>query len=104
MKIIVTGGCGFIASHIVDKLVEKGHEVVVIDNMGTGKKERLNSRAKLIVADICESKKLNDIFLEEKPRMVVHTAAQVMLRKSIEEPIFDATTNIIGTINVLEAC
>ncbi len=104
MKILVTGGCGFIGSHLVDKLVEKKYEVVVFDDLSTGKKERLNSHAKLIVADIRNASQINEIFLKEKPEMVIHTAAQVMLRKSIEEPIFDATTNIIGTINVLEAC
>jgi len=104
MKVIVTGGCGFIGSHIVDKLLGGGYEVIVLDNLSTGKKERLNPKAKLIVADIRDGAQILDIFLKEKPEMVIHTAAQVMLRKSIEEPIFDAMTNIIGTINVLEAC
>ncbi|MFA6065064.1 MAG: NAD-dependent epimerase/dehydratase family protein [archaeon] len=104
MKVLVTGGCGFIGSHLVDKLLNKGYEVVVLDNLSTGKKERLNSKAKLIIADITKAEEINKIFQVEKPQMVVHTAAQVMLRKSIDEPIFDAMTNIIGTINVLEAC
>ncbi len=104
MKILVTGGCGFIGSHIVDKLVEQKHEVVVLDNLSTGKKERLNTSAKLVIADICNGEQINTVFLEEKPQIVIHTAAQVMLRKSIDEPVFDAMTNIIGTINVLEAC
>jgi len=104
MKILVTGGCGFIGSHIVDKLINKGYEVVVLDNLSTGKKERLNQKARLIVADICDGVQILDVFLKEKPEIVVHTAAQVMLRKSIDEPVFDASTNIIGTINVLEAC
>jgi len=104
MKVLVTGGCGFIGSHLVDKLVEKNYEVVVLDNLSTGKKERLNQKAKLIIADITNGKEIEEIFSLEKPQIVVHAAAQVMLRKSIEEPILDATTNIIGTINVLEAC
>jgi UDP-glucose 4-epimerase len=104
MKVLVTGGCGFIGSHLVDELVKKEHEVIVVDNLSTGKKERLNKEAKLIVADITNGVELNRIFSEEQPEIVIHTAAQVMLRKSLEEPIFDATTNIIGTINVLEAC
>jgi UDP-glucose 4-epimerase len=104
MKVLVTGGCGFIGSTIVDKLIEKNYDVVVVDNMSTGKKERLNKKARLLIADIKESVKLDDIFKSEKPEIVIHTAAQVMLRKSIEEPIFDAMTNVIGTINVLEAC
>ena len=104
MKVIVTGGCGFIGSHIVDKLLGGGYEVIVLDNLSTGKKERLNPKAKLIVADIRDGAQILDIFLKEKPEMVIHTAAQVMLRRSIDEPVFDASTNIIGTINVLEAC
>jgi UDP-glucose 4-epimerase len=104
MKILVTGGCGFIGSHIVDELINQNHKVIVVDNLSTGKKERLSSNAKLIIANICEGQKLNKIFLKEKPDIVIHTAAQVMLRQSILEPVYDATTNIIGTINVLEAC
>ncbi len=104
MKILVTGGCGFIGSHIVDELINKDFTVVVIDNLSTGKKERLNPKANLIIADITNGKELNVVFEKEKPEIVIHTAAQVMLRKSLEEPVFDAITNIIGTINVLEAC
>jgi UDP-glucose 4-epimerase len=104
LKVLVTGGCGFIGSHIVDELVKKSYDVMVIDNLSTGKKERLNSKAKLIVADIKNGSELIKIFKSEEPEIVIHTAAQVMLRKSLEEPIFDAVTNIIGTINVLEAC
>ena len=104
MKVLVTGGAGFIGSHLVDQLIKKNYQVTVVDNLSTGKKERLNVKAKLIVADITNGAELNKIFSEEQPEIVIHTAAQVMLRKSLEEPIFDATTNIIGTINVLQAC
>jgi len=103
MKVLVTGGCGFIGSHLVDKLIDKRYEVVVLDNLSTGKKERLNPKAKLIIADITNAEETNKVFQIEKPAMVIHTAAQVMLRRSIDEPVFDAMTNIIGTINVLEA-
>jgi UDP-glucose 4-epimerase len=101
MKILVTGGAGFIGSNIVDVLIENNHEVIIVDNLSTGNKEFINKKAKLYQADIREN--INYIFEKEKPEIVIHTAAQVMLRKSIEEPIFDAHTNIIGTINVLEA-
>ncbi|MFA6420239.1 MAG: NAD-dependent epimerase/dehydratase family protein, partial [archaeon] len=104
MKVLVTGGCGFVGSHLVDKLVEKNYSVVVVDNLSAGKKEFLNKKAVLYVEDITNSKGLDSIFLKEKPELVVHAAAQIMLRKSIEEPVFDAMTNILGTINVLEAC
>jgi len=102
MKILVTGGVGFIGSHIVDLLIEKNYEVVVLDNISTGKKEHLNSKAKFYENDI--TKDINYIFQIEKPEIVIHMAAQVMLRDSLENPIFDAKTNILGTINVLEAC
>jgi UDP-glucose 4-epimerase len=104
MKILVTGGCGFIGSHVVEFLIKKNYDVVVVDNLSTGKKELLNEKAKLFVVDITNKQELEKVFLEEKPEIVLHIAAQVMLRKSIEEPVFDATTNIIGTINVLECC
>jgi len=104
MKILVTGGCGFVGSHLVDKLVDRGYDIVVVDNLSSGKKEFLNPKARLIVEDIKNAENIEKIFQEEKPAYVIHTAAQVMLRKSIEEPLFDAMTNIIGTINVLEAC
>jgi UDP-glucose 4-epimerase len=104
MKVLVTGGCGFIGSHLVDELVKKNYEVVVVDNLSTGKKEKLNKKAKLFTADITKPEELEVVFQKEKPEIVIHTAAQVMLRKSIDEPVFDAMTNIVGTINVLEAC
>lgn len=102
MKILVTGGAGFIGSHIVDSLIENNNEVVIIDNLSTGNEDFINKKAKFYKKDIREN--IEDIFKIEKPEIVIHTAAQVMLRKSIEEPVLDATINIIGTINVLEAC
>src|ERR1700733_8189507 len=102
MKVLVTGGAGFVGSHIVDKLIDKKYRVVVIDNLSSGKREFVNPKAKFYKRDI--TKGVIDIFKKEKPDIVIHVAAQVMLRKSIDQPVFDATTNIIGTINVLEAC
>jgi len=101
MKILVTGGAGFIGSHIVDELIKENHEVIIIDNLSSGNKQFINESAKLYIADIKDD--INHIFEKEKPEIVIHTAAQVMLRKSLEEPIFDAATNILGTINILEA-
>ena len=101
-KILVTGGAGFIGSHIVDELIKNNYEVVIIDNLSTGKKEYLNKKAKFYKRDICEN--IEDIFDIEKPEIVIHCAAQVMLRNSIENPIEDAKINILGTINLLENC
>lgn len=102
MKVLVTGGAGFVGSHIVDDLIDKKYEVVVVDNLSTGKKEFLNPKAVFYKYDI--TKGVTEIFKKEKPDVVIHAAAQVMLRRSIEEPVFDAETNIIGTIQVLEGC
>ncbi len=102
MKILVTGGAGFIGSHIVDFLVMKGHRVAIVDNLITGKKENIDSQAKFYQADITQD--INNIFEIEKPEVVIHAAAQAMLRESLVNPIYDAKVNILGTINVLEAC
>ena len=102
MRILVSGGAGFIGSHLVDILIKKGHRVIVIDNLSTGKKEYLNKKAKFYKADI--TKDISSIFKKEKPDIVIHTAAQVQLRSSLEDPLFDAKLNILGTINVLEEC
>ena len=103
MKILVTGGAGFIGSLLVDKLVEENN-VVVIDNLSSGKKENINKNANFYELDILNHDKLNEIFYKEKPEIVFHLAAQTMLRKSIEDPLYDAKTNILGTISVLESC
>ncbi len=100
-KILITGGAGFIGSHIVDLLVEK-YDVVVLDNLSIGKKEYVNEKAKFYQADILGD--LDEIFEKEKPEIVIHAAAQVMLRYSIENPLEDAKTNVLGTLSVLEAC
>ncbi len=102
MKILVTGGAGFIGSHVVDAFVELGHEVVVIDNLSTGREENVNPKAKLIKMNIEDPDVLN-VFEEEKFDVVDHHAAQMDIRLSVADPIFDATNNILGTINLLQA-
>lgn len=103
MRTLVTGGAGFIGSHLVDKLIKEGHKVVVIDNLSTGKKENLNPKAAFYKIDI-RSPKINQIFRKEKPQIVFHYAAQIDVRKSVENPIEDAKINILGTLNILENC
>ncbi|MEM4398120.1 MAG: NAD-dependent epimerase/dehydratase family protein [Candidatus Woesearchaeota archaeon] len=103
MKIIVTGGCGFIGSNLVDELINQKHNVVVIDNLSTGKKENLNKKAVFYKVDIREKEKIEKIFKKEKPEIVFHHAAQIDVRKSVSNPEFDASINILGLINLLKA-
>ncbi|MCL0036532.1 NAD-dependent epimerase/dehydratase family protein, partial [Dehalococcoidia bacterium] len=92
MKIMVTGGAGFIGSHIVDALIEKGHQVVVVDNLTTGSRQNINPSAKFYEMSICDSE-LAGIFERERPEIVSHQAAQVVITRSVAEPIFDAREN-----------
>lgn len=101
MKILVTGGAGFIGSHIVDRLVKEGHKVVIIDNLSTGKKENLNPKAKFYKLDI-QSPRVAEVFKKEKPEIVFHLAAQIDVRKSVENPLEDAKTNILGSLNIIQ--
>ena len=103
MKAIVTGGAGFIGSHLVEELIIKGFEVHIIDSMISGKQENIHPLATLHVEDIC-SKQAKQIILQEKPNIVFHLAAQADVSRSINDPQYDADVNIKGTINILEAC
>ena len=101
MKILITGGAGFIGSHLADKLIQKKHKVVVVDNLSSGKKRHINKKAKFYKL-VIQSKKISDIFKKERPDIVYHLAAQMNVRASIDDPIFDANTNILGSLNLLE--
>ncbi len=102
MKVLLTGGCGFIGSHVQDHYIKKGYEVVVVDNLSSGKKENLNPKAKLYQVDIRDKNKLKEIFEKEKPDIVNHHAAQISVIHSTRNPQEDADINIIGIINLLE--
>lgn len=103
MKILVTGGAGFIASQIADAFIKEGHQVVILDDLSTGFEKNINSKAKFVKANICD-KSLDKLFAEEKFDVVNHHAAQMDVRRSVKDPEFDATTNILGTINLLQNC
>ena len=102
MKILVTGGAGFIGSHIVDKYIEEGHSVVVIDNLYSGRIENLNPKAKFYPMDI-RSKEIEIILEQEKIDVINHQAAQISVPESVKKPDFDADVNIKGVINLLMA-
>jgi UDP-glucose 4-epimerase len=102
MKILVTGGAGFIGSNLVDALIEANHDVFVVDNLSTGNKANLNKQARFYETDICDKIELQKIFEAEKPETIFHLAAQASVSASIENPALDVTVNVIGTINLLE--
>ncbi len=102
MKILLTGGAGFIGSHVADELIAKGNRVVIIDNLSTGFEYNINPESKFIKADITDFKKIEEIFAEELPEIVYHFAAQIDVRKSVSDPLFDARTNIMGTLNLIK--
>ncbi|OAB42990.1 SDR family NAD(P)-dependent oxidoreductase [Paenibacillus glacialis] len=104
MKVIVTGGAGFIGSNIVDMLLEYEHEVVIIDNLSTGKEENINSKAVFFNVDIRDAENLSKVFASVEADVVIHHAAQISVQKSLENPMLDAQINIDGTINVLNQC
>ncbi|GAI15067.1 unnamed protein product, partial [marine sediment metagenome] len=103
MKILVTGGAGFIGSHIVDALIEQGHQVVVVDNLATGFLGNVNPNARFYKMSICDAE-LTNIFERERPEIVSHQAAQIVIARSVDEPIFDAQENILGSLNVILNC
>jgi UDP-glucose 4-epimerase len=103
MKAIVTGGAGFIGSHLVGELISEGFDVHIIDNISTGKMEHVHPKAILHVLDL-RSPDIRDLIINEKPDIVFHLAAQVDVLKSIQDPEYDSQVNIMGTVNLLQAC
>lgn len=103
MKILITGGAGFIASHVADAYIELGHEVVIVDNLSSGNKANLNPQAKFIEADITDREKIQEIVRTERPEIINHHAAHIQVGYSVKNPQFDAENNIMGLLNIMEA-
>lgn len=103
MKILITGGAGFIASHVADAYLELGHEVVIVDNLSSGKTANLPQKAKFIEADITDKEKIQEIVRREQPEVINHHAAHIQVGYSVQNPQFDADNNIMGLLNIMEA-
>jgi UDP-glucose 4-epimerase len=102
MRILVTGGAGFIGSHVADRYIELGHEVAVLDDLSSGKRENVNPRAKLFRMSLLDER-LAGAFDEFRPEAVSHHAAQVNVRRSVDAPEFDATVNVVGSVRLFQA-
>ena len=101
MKVLVTGGAGFIGSHVTDQLIAAGHQVVIVDNLSTGRVSNLNPKAVFYEMDI-RSPELRKVFEQERPEVISHHAAQMDVRRSVADPIFDAEVNILGSIKLAQ--
>jgi len=104
MNILVTGGAGFIASHIVDAYVREGHTVSVLDNLSSGKKSNLNMAAEFFQCDLLDRPSMEKVFQNGRIEVVSHHAAQIDVRRSVTDPLYDASVNILGLINLMECC
>ena len=102
MKIMVTGGAGFIASHVSEGYLRAGHAVVIVDDLSTGKRENIPSAAKFYQCDVTDLGAIEQIIAEERPEIMNHHAAQMDVRRSVREPLFDARVNILGGLGLLE--
>ncbi len=102
-RIIVTGGAGFIASHVADAYVAAGHTVFILDNLSTGKKEYVNPQAQFYQVDITDREQVTQVLREIRPEVINHHAAHIQVGHSVEDPHFDAQANILGVLNIMEA-
>jgi len=103
VKILVTGGAGFIGSNIADAYIREGHEVTIVDDLSTGKKCHVNRQARLVAMDVRDPN-ISTLFAESRFEVVNHLASQIDVRKSVQDPFFDASVNILGALRILECC
>lgn len=104
MKVLLTGGAGFIGSHIADAYIDLGHDVSIVDNLVTGTRENLNPKARFFEVDVRDAVGMKRVFEVERFDLVNHHAAQMDVRRSVADPVFDASVNILGVLNILELC
>ncbi|MFN8586461.1 MAG: NAD-dependent epimerase/dehydratase family protein [Candidatus Eisenbacteria bacterium] len=104
MRILVTGGAGFIGSNVADRFVALGHEVAVFDNLSSGFREFVNPKAKFYEGDLADAAAVEAAIADFRPEIVDHHAAQIDVRKSVTDPVFDARVNVLGSIGLLQAC
>ena len=104
MRILVTGGAGFIGSHVADRMVARGHEVAVLDDLSTGFRDFVPERARFFEADLADAAAVDACLAAFRPEVVDHHAAQIDVRKSVQDPRRDATINILGSLSLLEGC
>jgi len=102
VKVLVTGGAGFIGSHVCDRLAQGGHELVILDDLSTGHVEQIHPAARFYQMEL-DSPWVDELFAIERPEAVVHHAAQASVRRSVADPVFDARVNVLGTIALLQA-
>ncbi len=103
MRVLVTGGAGFIGSHLVDALLAAGHETITIDNLVTGERDNIHPDVRFYEADIRDADAVNALFARERPEVLIHEAAQLDVRRSVADPGYDADVNIVGTLRLLQA-
>jgi UDP-glucose 4-epimerase len=103
MKVLITGGAGFIGSNVADRLAEEGHQLVVLDDLSSGRRHQVPAAANFYQMEL-DSRWLDRVIEREKPEAVCHLAAQISVRRSVEDPVFDARVNILASIGLIEAC